>query len=32
MAAVVTGAAKLIGQYIEGAEKKKTKTLAINCL
>ena len=30
MAAVVTGAAKLIGQYIEGAEKKKT--LAINCL
>ena len=31
MAAVVTGAAKLIGQYIEGAEKKK-KTRAINCL
>ena len=30
MAAVVTGAAKLIGQYIEGAEKKKTPQ--INCL
>ena len=31
MAAVVFGAAKLIGKYIEGAEKKK-KTPQINCL
>ena len=31
MAAVVTGAAKLIGQYIEGAE-KKIKNPEINCL